>query len=395
MVKDEEEEGERKVEPGGLRRRQQSLGLTPSFLRRKSTRKEGDREGETRGKKDKGGPVVIYPPEKKKKKEQERQDAQRRQQNLFSLLVQANDNDNGPSSSSPPPPPPSSSSSSSASSSSSSTSSASKEGGRTEEDRGNDDRLELQELLGNAFIFLLAGHETSAHTLVWALLLLALNPDEQAAAHEEVLRVLGPPSLPSSPSSSSSSSMTYDQLSHLPYCQGVMNEALRLFPPIVTVPKLCTADTTLTLPTSSSSLSPSPSSFRVPKGAEVFLHVYSVHRNPKHYVEPEAFKPRRWRKAREKEGGGGKGEEQYMDIDPFAFVPFSLGERSCLGRRFGQMTVMTTLALLLQRYEIGVVGRREERTEEWEERKARMLKTENTLTLGPKDKKVQLVFTRR
>jgi cytochrome P450 len=84
-----------------------------------------------------------------------------------------------------------------------------------------------------------------------------------------------------------------------------------------------------------------------------------------------------------------------MDIDPFAFVPFSLGERSCLGRRFGQMTVMTTLALLLQRYEIGVVGRREERTEEWEERKARMLKTENTLTLGPKDKKVQLVFTRR
>ena len=165
------------------------------------------------------------------------------------------------------------------------------------------------------------------------------------------------------------------------------------------IPKICSADTTLTLPpSSSSSFSSSSSSFRIPKGANVLLHLYALHRNPKHYAEPNAFKPRRWVKAGGKAGGkeGGE-EEQSMDIDYFAFAPFSLGERSCLGRKFGQITVMASLALLLQRYEVGVVGARERgrEGEGWEERKARMLKTKNMLTLCPKDTGVQLVFTKR
>ena len=365
--KEEEEEEQEKVEVGGLRRRR-GVGLIPSFLKRKdkagaaTTTKEEEKKEE-----------VVASVRSPEEKEQERQHTQRRQQNLFSLLVQANDNADD--------------------STAASIGEGEGEGGM-EGKRGKNDRLELQELLGNAFIFLLAGHETSAHTLVWALLLLALHPDEQAAAHEEVLRVLGPPSLPSSPSST----MNYDQLSLLPYCQGVMNEALRLFPPVVIIPKLCTADTTLTVPPSSSlPSSSSSSSFRIPKGANVFLHIYALHRNPKHYVEPNAFKPRRWKAGGKGGGKEGGEEEQCVDIDYFAFVPFSLGERSCLGRKFGQITVIATLALLLQRYEIGVVGGREggREGEGWEERKARMLQTENMVTLCPKDVAVQLTFTKR
>ena len=126
------------------------------------------------------------------------------------------------------------------------------------------------------------------------------------------------------------------------------------------------------------------------------MQIYSLHRNPKYFVEPNDFKPRRWRKAGGKEGEREEGdEEQYVGAEYFAFVPFSLGERSCLGRRFGQIMILTTLALLLQRYEVGVVGGKEEGRQEWEERMVRMLETENVLTLSPKDKKMQLVFTRR
>ena len=193
------EEGEGEVALGGCRRRRGGLSLVPSFWKRE------DAGGRERGPAKKEELVAcVHSPEEK---EQERQNTQRRQQNLFSLLVQANDT--------------------------AGTGEGEGEGGM-EGPRGTASRLKLQELLGNAFIFLLAGHETSAHTLVWALLLLALHPDEQAMAHAEVLRVLGPPVLPSAPSSPSPfplPSMTYDQLSFLPYCQGVMNETLRLFPP--------------------------------------------------------------------------------------------------------------------------------------------------------------------
>ncbi|GAB5037928.1 cytochrome p450 [Nannochloropsis oceanica] len=337
------EEGDGEVALDGCRRRWGGLSRMQSFRRRKDA---GGRKGGPMKKED--HMACVRSPEQK---EQERQHTQRRQQNLFSLLVQANDKADDTAGSGEV-----------------------EEEGEGKKKRGTVDRLKLQELLGNAFIFLLAGHETSAHTLIWALLLLALHPDEQAVAHEEVIRVLGSPALPSDssdPSSSPLPSMTYDQLSLLPYCQGVMNEALRLFPPVTMIPKVCAADTTLTLPPSSSSPSSSSSSFRIPKGVNVFLNLYALHRNPKHYAEPNAFKPRRWVKPEGKAEGEAKGkaegkeggeEEQFVGIDYFAFAPFSLGERSCLGRKFGQITVMASLALLLQRYEVGVGGGgREER----------------------------------
>jgi hypothetical protein len=342
-------EGEKGEEVGG---RQGETGLR--------RRRLGGREGGGEG----GG-------------EGERARACRRRENLFSLLVQAND----------------------AVTRDHAATEGGQEGGKEggeeggrEGGRGRTSELDLQELLGNAFIFLLAGHETSAHTLVWAFLLLALHPDEQEAAFHEVQGVLGPLSLPPSPSSST---LQYHDLGRFPYCHGVMNEALRLFPPVVMVPKVCVADSTLTMPPSppspGTSAPPSPPpSFRIPKGADVYLHVFSLHRDSKYYPDPHTFRPERWAG---KVGGreGGREGEAPAERDYFAFVPFSLGERSCLGRRVAHVTVMTTLVLLLHQYRVQVV----EGEGGGEERKARMLETQNMVTLCPKDLGVQLVFSRR
>jgi hypothetical protein len=121
-------------------------------------------------------------------------------------------------------------------------------------------RLDLGELLGNAFIFLLAGpyvlvvllpsrsiltdlinhpflslpiptpgHETSSHALTFALMLLAMHPEEQAALQAEVDAVLD--------AKPEGEALAYEDLDGLALCHGAMNEALRLFPPVVIIPK--------------------------------------------------------------------------------------------------------------------------------------------------------------
>ena len=76
------------------------------------------------------------------------------------------------------------------------------------------------------------GHETSSHALTFALMLLAAHPDEQRALQAEVDTVL----------EQGKRELKYEDLDRLVLCHGAMNEALRLFPPVVIVPKVCVQD---------------------------------------------------------------------------------------------------------------------------------------------------------
>lgn len=162
---------------------------------------------------------------------------------------------------------------------------------------------------------LLAGHETAAATLTWAWHLLALHPEAEARLHQELAEVLGgrPP--------------TVDDLPRLAWTQAVVDEVLRLYPPVWMIPRRAVADDVV-------------HGWAVPAGSDVLLSVCSLHRHPELWTRPESFAPDRFEGAR---------------MAPFGFLPFGAGPRACLGGRFAVTEVCLVLAAVAQRYRLAAV----------------------------------------
>jgi cytochrome P450 len=188
--------------------------------------------------------------------------------------------------------------------------------------------LQDDEIIGNTFIFLLAGHETTyrslnhvdrrANTLMYAFTMLALHPQVQDTLVSEILQVCDD-RVP-----------TYEDFPNLVYPLCVMFETLRHFPPVVGIPK-CTVNGEQTL----------LGKYYIPKNATVMYDVINLHHNPKYWGnDVDSFNPSRFdgrnltEKAVEKDIGddapGAKLDRIKMPPRG-AFVPFSEGARSCLG----------------------------------------------------------------
>ncbi|TFK73973.1 cytochrome P450 [Pluteus cervinus] len=223
-------------------------------------------------------------------------------------------------------------------------------------------RLTDDELLGNIFIFLVAGHETTSHTLCFAFALLALYPEEQDKLHHHIMGVLSDKTVP-----------TYDQMPQLTHSMAVFNETLRMFPPVPTIPKISAEDTTLVTENSNGERQTIP----VPKGTKIIINTVGLHYNQKYWHDPSTFKPSRF----------------LGDWPRDAFQPYSSGARACLGRRFFETEGIAILTMLVARYKIEVKEEPQFVGETFEERKARILTTRPGLTLTPV--RVPLVFKRR
>lgn len=184
---------------------------------------------------------------------------------------------------------------------------------RAEDARHN---LTDEEIFSDSFIFLLAGHETTAHSTAWAFALLATNPSEQERLHEEVVAVLGEDGDP-----------TYDDFDRLIYAQCVFKETLRLMPPVWALGKYCTEHTRLV-------------DHHVAPNIRTTMAIYSLHRNPKYWAEPDKFVPSRF------------DARVSPPVSAYSYVPFSLGRRSCLGNRFALVEATMFLAKVMQKYTI-------------------------------------------
>ena len=194
-----------------------------------------------------------------------------------------------------------------------------------------------EEVLDESLTFVLAGHETTAKALSWALLLLAQHPVELAALRGEAAAVLGgagaagspPPRLP-----------TRDDVASLPLLCAVLQEALRLYPPAPLVARECVAGCTLRAagegPRGGDAL-------RVAKGTTVVIPVATLQRDPALWEEPEAFRPRRWLVA------GGRFSATACLKHPLAFCAFSQGPRNCIGAGFALLEARLILAVLVSR----------------------------------------------
>ncbi|KAI9188737.1 hypothetical protein H9P43_000159 [Blastocladiella emersonii ATCC 22665] len=203
-----------------------------------------------------------------------------------------------------------------------------------------------EDLRANTVAFFLAGHDTTANALTFTIYLLGLHPDVQAKARAEVLAALGVPGAAApSPAAADAAYPTNEQQAHLAYLTHVLQEAQRLFPSIGVLPiRRVTTPTTLSDGT------------RLPAGAHVSPNILLLQRSRAVWGEDaDEFRPERWAKF-----GGGKAGEDALPLHPgafdYAWVPFSGGQRICLGMQFAIIEQRTIMAMLLARYEWTTVG---------------------------------------
>ncbi|KAJ8940730.1 hypothetical protein NQ318_005481 [Aromia moschata] len=186
-------------------------------------------------------------------------------------------------------------------------------------EKGDKKTLTMSEIAAQSFIFFLAGYETSSATMTFALYQLAINPDIQDRVREEIETVL----------SKHNGEMTYEAVTEFKYMEQVINETLRLYPPLPMILRSCSAD------------------YKVPgenlvieKGTRVHIPVMGIHYDEEYYENPYCFDPDRF------------SEENKKKIKKYTYMPFGEGPRICIGMRFGLMQSKIGLASILRKFRV-------------------------------------------
>ncbi|KAH9947226.1 cytochrome P450 [Amylocystis lapponica] len=191
---------------------------------------------------------------------------------------------------------------------------------------------------------------TTAHTLAYTFIMLALYQDEQEILYQHVKSVFRDGRIPA-----------YEEMGQLSYSLAVFLETLRMFPPVCNIPKYAAEDATLVTRNTAGE----PVQVVIPQGAQITIHTPGLHYNPRRFLG---------------------------DWPRDAFLPFSGGARSCLGRKFSETEGVAILSLLISA--TGSTSRRNRSSlRDVRERKARLLKSKSAITLYPV--RAPLVFTRR
>ena len=185
-------------------------------------------------------------------------------------------------------------------------------------DLATGDGFTRKELLDQLGVMFLAGHETTASALIWAFMILALQPAVMARLRAEVAEVAG------------DGPIQLEQVRRMPFVRNVFRETLRLYPPITFIPRVAAEDATI-------------GRHRVKRGAMLMIAPWTIHRHRDYWKDPHAFDPDRFSPEREHE------------LVPGAYLPFGLGPRVCVGAGFAQLEASLILARLCRRYDFQVI----------------------------------------
>ena len=173
--------------------------------------------------------------------------------------------------------------------------------------------LTVEEVRANIITFLGAGHETTANALTWSLFLLSLSPEWRDRLAAEADGALDGP--------------IETALDRLVETRAVIEEAMRLYPPVASLSREAIGPDDLC-------------GRRIRKGALIIVSPYVLHRHRLIWRDPDAFDPSRFLPgAREK-------------IDRFAYLPFGVGPRICIGAAFSLQEAVIILATLMRRFEM-------------------------------------------
>jgi cytochrome P450 len=189
------------------------------------------------------------------------------------------------------------------------------------EARGDDGaRMSDKQLRDECMTLFLAGHETTALTLSWTWHLLAQHPAVSAKLTRELSEVLG------------DRRATVGDLPDLRYTGFVIAESLRLYPPAWSIGR--EARDALEI-----------GGFRIPRGGNIWICPWAMHRDARWFEAPDDFRPERW------EGDFAKRLHRY------AYFPFGGGPRFCIGQSFAQMEAVLLLATLARAFRVDVLAR--------------------------------------
>ncbi|XP_060779652.1 thromboxane-A synthase [Neoarius graeffei] len=172
------------------------------------------------------------------------------------------------------------------------------------------------EIIGQAYIFLLAGYETSSNTLAFVCYLLAIHPDCQKKIQRELDDFF-----------SRHDSVDYTNVQELRYLDMVVCEALRMYPPAFRFMRIVERDCVV-------------NNQSLPKGATLEIAAGSLHYDPEHWHEPEKFIPERFT------------PEAKASRHPFVYLPFGAGPRSCVGMRLAQLEIRMALVNIFKTFSV-------------------------------------------
>jgi cytochrome P450 len=180
--------------------------------------------------------------------------------------------------------------------------------------------MSKEQLRDEVVTLFLAGHETTALALTWAFYLVALHPEVDRALAAEL-------------EGANAARLGADDSERLEQCQRVLKETLRLYPPVYVIPRMVQKPTKL-------------GGYWLAPGAELWLWIYFMQRDPRWFSLPDRFDPSRF-------AAGGEASRA-----PKAYAPFGVGTRSCIGRHFAVLEAVLVLASVLRRFRLELVDSR-------------------------------------
>lgn len=171
------------------------------------------------------------------------------------------------------------------------------------------------EIIANAIMFLFAGFDTTSTALIFTSYFLATEQDHQEKIVQEIQDKIG------------NSDPNYDNVQELSYLDMFISESMRIYPPVTRINRHLTHSTTI-------------GDYTFPANISVTCPVFTLHRLPEFWPEPEKFDPERF------------SSQNKSKIHPYTYLPFGAGPRNCLGMRFANTELKMTLVKLLQKFRL-------------------------------------------
>ncbi|XP_053962632.1 cytochrome P450 4p1-like [Anastrepha ludens] len=166
--------------------------------------------------------------------------------------------------------------------------------------------------------FMFEGFDTTSMALIFSLMSLSLYPEMQERCYQEILEHV----------EDDISKLDINQLGHLKYLECFIKETLRLYPSVPVIARKAPVETRLA------------NNLVLPKNTQITIHIFDIHRSPKYWDNPNAFDPDRFT------------PDRSVGRHPFAFVPFSAGQRNCIGQKFAMLEIKTLLVNILKSFKI-------------------------------------------
>lgn len=186
-------------------------------------------------------------------------------------------------------------------------------------DKESGDTMTDNEIIDEVMTLIIAGHETGATTLNWAWYLLSQNPAEEQKLHAEVDSVV------------SGDIPTFAEVAKLQFAQQVIEESLRLYPPVWLYSRTAINDDKV-------------AGYDIPAGTNIFFAPYYLHRHPDYWDDAEKFKPDRF------------APDEVKKRHKFAFIPFSAGPRRCIGDYFSIVEMQIHLGTMAQKFKLEFIN---------------------------------------